>query len=69
MIRRLCRYIACLHHRACIRDMEHAIEHHQRQLANLPAEIARLEQVRKFHVGRASTLTEARSAVNWNLGR
>lgn len=52
-----------------LKDTEHAIAFHRRQLAALPDEIARLERIRKQHAGRAATLTERRNTVNYNLGR
>lgn len=68
-MKRLYRLLSRWSHRQHIKDLDRAIDFHQRQLAALPAEIARLEQARKWHVGRASTLSERRNTVNWNLGR
>ena len=38
-------------------------------LAALPAEIRRINEVRRWHQGRASTLASMGTRVNWTLGR
>lgn len=69
MLLRLFRRIARWHHEITVRDIDWQIRVHQAHHAALPAEITRLEQIRRFHVGRAVTLVEPSCRVNWRLGR
>jgi len=69
VIRRLCQAIARWHHRATIKDLDWQIRVHEAHLAALPAEIRRLGELRRFHIGRVASLTVARNPVNWRLGR
>jgi hypothetical protein len=69
MLRRLARAIAHWHHRGHIRDLDWQIAFQERQLAALPGEIRRLYELRRYHIGRASSLAAPRCLVNWNLGR
>lgn len=57
------------HHLGLVRDCTFAIDHHESLLARLPAEIQRLKEVRKFHVGRIDTVSSPRNVVNLRLGR
>ena len=69
MIRRLCQAIARWHHRATIKDLDWQIRVHEAHLAALPAEIRRIGELRRFHIGRVASLTVVGSRVNWHLGR
>ena len=68
MIRRAWRYLVRLHYLAHMKDVEFAIASHERVLAALPAEIKRLHQIRLYWLGKAMTMTERKSPVNWHLG-
>lgn len=69
MIGRLLRCLGRWHHRAHVKDLSFQIHVHEAHLAGLPAEIRRLNALRRYHQGRASSLAVPRSAVNWHLGR
>lgn len=69
MIRRLVRCIQRWHHRQMVKDCEFELRTHKAHQRDLPAEIERVDQRRKFHQGRADTLSEPRSPVNFHLAR
>jgi hypothetical protein len=69
MVKRIARAVARWNHRQHIKDLDHTIEHHERLLLRLPAEIRRLNELRRFHQGRSATLAAAKSTVSWTLGR
>jgi hypothetical protein len=68
-MKRLLRAIARWHHRAHVKDLEFAIAHHERLVLGLPGEIRRLNELRRYHQGRADTLSAGRNLVSWTLGR
>ena len=69
MIARALRWFRRLHHLAHVRDLDWQIRIHEAHLAALPAEIRRINEVRRWHQGRASTLASMGTRVNWTLGR
>lgn len=69
MIRALTRCIARWHQRQHIKDLNFQIRVHEAHLRDLPTEIRRLHQIKRCHQGRLATLSEAKSPVNFHLGR
>lgn len=69
MIRRLLRAISCWNHRQHVKDLDYAIAYYERMVLRLPAEIQSLNELRRYHIGRASTLAAPTSRVNYTLGR
>lgn len=65
LIKRAGRAIARWHHLQHVRDCDHVIRHHERLLAGLPAEIRRINEIRRYHQGRAATLTQDRNPVSF----
>jgi hypothetical protein len=68
LLRVLTRVIARRHHLAHVRDIDHVIDHHERLLLGLPVAIRRLQEIRRYHQGRAATLSQPRETVNFTLG-
>jgi len=66
---RLVRWIQRHHHRAHARDFDFLIGYYERMHARLPDEIRRLRELRRYHVGRADSLSSGASRVNFRLGR
>jgi hypothetical protein len=69
MIARLLRALRRMHHLAHVKDLDWQIRVHEAHLAALPTEIRRINELRRFHQGRAATLADMRSRVNFNLGQ
>lgn len=69
MIGRFLRYLRRLHHLAVVKDLDWQIRVHEAHLAGLPREIKRVNELRRFHQGRAATLAAPKNLVNWHLGR
>ena len=68
MIGRLLRALRRWHHLAHVKDLDFQIRVHESHLAALPNEIRRINELRRFHQGRAASLADMRTRVNWNLG-
>lgn len=68
MIAALFRRIARWNHIAHVHDLDWQLRVHRAHLAALPAEIRRVNELRRFHQGRASTLASPRLLVNYHLG-
>ena len=69
MIARLLRRLRRWHHLAIVKDLDWQIRVHEAHLAALPAEIRRVNELRRFHQGRAATLAAPKNLVNWHLGQ
>lgn len=69
MIRALVRCIARWHHRQNIKDLDYTIYFYEAQLRGLPAEIRRVVEIRRFHLGRLAALSAPRNTVNFRLGQ